>query len=182
MANDKPPRSPSPEDRELWRQVTRHDTPLNPGQHLSQEQMRDSPPPIITPSPPTEQVLNTTSHTLKPSASPPSPPAPALNRRRKRLLARKQDIDGRLDLHDMTQPQAHAALDRFLQHAYLQGLRRILVITGKGTAGEGILRRVVPLWLEEPEFSSIVSGIDIAPPSMGGNGALILHLRRNTNQ
>jgi hypothetical protein len=43
----------------------------------------------------------------------------------------------------MTQDDAHAALDRFVRQAWKDGRRMLLVITGKGNLGEGVLRRGV---------------------------------------
>ena len=71
----------------------------------------------------------------------------------KRGLARgKQAIDARLDLHGLTQAQAHATLLHFLRNAQARDARLVLVITGKGARAEGerergVLRRHVPQWL-----------------------------------
>ena len=64
----------------------------------------------------------------------------------------------------------------------------VLVITGKGADGlgdwpthgrqRGVLRRVVPLWLEEPELRGIVIGYAAAGVRHGGEGALYIRLRR----
>ena len=95
-----------------------------------------------------------------------------------RKIARgRTAIDGRIDLHGMTQVEAHSRLLRYLQTAYQLGNRTILVITGKGTRGEGILRQAVPRWLSEPEFRSIASGFHEANISHGGSGALYVRIR-----
>ncbi|MBL4893159.1 MAG: Smr/MutS family protein [Rhizobiaceae bacterium] len=90
-------------------------------------------------------------------------------------------IDGRVDLHGMTQLQAHARLFRAIENAWTNHKRIILVITGKGVAGEGILRQAVPHWLNEPEFRMMVSGISEASPTHGGSGALYVRIKRQTN-
>ncbi|HRD46643.1 MAG TPA: Smr/MutS family protein, partial [Caulobacter sp.] len=41
----------------------------------------------------------------------------------------------------MTHDRAKAALEAFILRAFEEGIREVLVITGKGTLGEGILRR-----------------------------------------
>ena len=102
----------------------------------------------------------------------------------------RQPIEARLDLHGLYQEAAHMALRNFLQNCQSQDLRHVLVITGKGRTapisdliyGEpehGVLRRVVPQWLGEPELSALVAGFSQAPRRHGGEGALYVRLRRN---
>jgi DNA-nicking Smr family endonuclease len=112
------------------------------------------------------------------------PPAPlaALGRRMRMRVARgKEAIDGRLDLHGLTQSEAHAALLRFLRAATARGARLVLVITGKGGRGEGergILKRQVPQWLGLPEFRTLIVGFEQAQVAHGGEGALYIQVRR----
>lgn len=87
-------------------------------------------------------------------------------------------IDGRVDLHGMTQLQAHGRLFGAIENAWTNNKRIILVITGKGLAGEGILRQSVPRWLDEPEFRMMISGISEASPAHGGSGALYVRIKR----
>ncbi|MEM1047052.1 MAG: Smr/MutS family protein [Pseudomonadota bacterium] len=96
-------------------------------------------------------------------------------------------IDGRIDLHGMTQRSAHGRLLSFLDQARSHGSRVVLVITGKGVRTPdapgshretGVLRRAVPLWLEEPAFRALVAGYSPAHRSHGGDGALYVRLRR----
>lgn len=127
------------------------------------------------------------------SAAPLTPLAP-LGRRVKQGLGRGVlDLDGRLDLHGLTQAQAHATLIRFLATAQTRGAKTVLVITGKGATGardnpfgyadhtdgeRGILRRAVPLWLKSPELRGIVIGFETAHRAHGGDGALYIRVRR----
>ena len=82
----------------------------------------------------------------------------AMDRKAHRKLKRgKLKPEARIDLHGMTLAQAHPALIGFIQRAYGNGLRLVLVITGKGRGGRdrdgpiperrGILRDQVPGWL-----------------------------------
>ena len=120
----------------------------------------------------------------KPLPPPLAPPLTPLGRRLKQRVARgKQAIDARLDLHGLTQTQAHAALLRFLRNAHARDARLVLVITGKGQRSEGerergVLRRHVPQWLGLPEFRSFVVGFEDAHVAHGGEGALYVRLRR----
>jgi DNA-nicking Smr family endonuclease len=110
--------------------------------------------------------------------------AAPLGRRAKQRVARgKEPIDGRLDLHGLTQREAHATLLRFLHTASSRGARLVLVITGKGRVGQserGVLKRQVPQWLALPEFREWVVGFEDAHISHGGEGALYVRIRRNS--
>jgi DNA-nicking Smr family endonuclease len=124
-------------------------------------------------------------HTSPASAAPAAPPAAPprlapIDRRARQKLARGRDpIDARVDLHGMTQAQAHAALARFLRRAQADDAKYVLVVTGKGREPErGVLRRQVPLWLEQPEFRTLVVGFDTAHIGHGGEGALYVRVRR----
>lgn len=105
----------------------------------------------------------------------------------KRRLARgREPIDATLDLHGMTQAQARAALSVFVPARAARGDRTLLVITGKGIKKtgylqmeqKGVLREMVPLWLNAPELAPLVAGIDPAHPGHGGGGALYVRLKR----
>jgi DNA-nicking Smr family endonuclease len=117
-------------------------------------------------------------------AAPKPPPLAPIGRRERSQLSRgRKDIDGRLDLHGMTQTRAHRALLNFLHHASDSGMSFVLVITGKGrTVGpeseRGILRRQVPEWLVLPEFRAYVVGFEQAHIGHGGEGALYVRVRR----
>lgn len=90
-------------------------------------------------------------------------------------------IEGRLDLHGMTQDEAWRALSRFIPAAVKQEKRTVLIITGKGRVSEsgGVLRRMVPIWLNETELRRHVIGTTAAQPKDGGSGALYVRLRRS---
>ncbi len=136
----------------------------------------ETPPPPAAPS-----------SKLHPPAGP--PPLAPLERRLKRDLARgRAAVDSALDLHGMSQAEAHHALRGFLVQAQLQGFRLVIVITGKGARTPrddadwfhetGVLRRLVPHWLHEPDLRSTVLGFEEAGPGHGGGGALYVRLRR----
>lgn len=115
------------------------------------------------------------------------PPLAPLDRRLKQRVVRgREPIDARIDLHGMTQSEAHALLFDFLQRARADGAKIVLVVTGKGVgrggqdtaAGRGVLKRQVPNWLSLPQFRSLVVGFGDAHSSHGGQGALYVRLRR----
>lgn len=99
--------------------------------------------------------------------------------RRKHRIARERDpIGARIDLHGMDQDRARAALAGFLRRAFEDGQRAVLVITGKGVSGDGILRRRTPEWLADPALHDIVAGVSQAHRRHGGEGALYVALKR----
>ncbi|NJO56807.1 MAG: hypothetical protein HC834_11345 [Rhodospirillales bacterium] len=120
----------------------------------------------------------------KPAA--PAPLAPGLasgidQRTLIRLKRGQVRPETQIDLHRLTQPEAHAALAGFLTSAQRGGRRCVLVITGKGYGSEGaigVLRRNVPRWLNESPNRERVLAFAYATPLDGGEGALYVLLRR----
>lgn len=90
----------------------------------------------------------------------------------------KISIDGRLDLHGYHQNDAHNILYDYVQNAYYSGKRTILVITGKGNLGRGVLRENVPKWLAGAKFQLLISGYAESHSTHGGAGALYIKIRR----
>jgi len=193
----RPPRFPGPEstasprqrraltaeERALWDSVARQTKPLS-------NKPRDNAPENVVPGGEADIAGQSVAFKRRqiPAAAPktarPAPPplAPFDRRKRAQLSRGQRDIEARLDLHGMTQARAHRALSGFLQRARLDGLRFVLVITGKGKISadteRGILRRQVPQWLDQPEFRDLVVGFEEAHIGHGGEGALYIHIRR----
>ncbi|MEO0498829.1 MAG: Smr/MutS family protein [Pseudomonadota bacterium] len=106
-----------------------------------------------------------------------------IDRKTKRKLSKgRLSVDARIDLHGMTQDEAHNALIGFVGMSHARGHRVVLVITGKGLGkqGKGILRQVVPRWLVTPPLAQWVNGHDVSAPHHGGDGALYVRLRRQS--
>ena len=97
---------------------------------------------------------------------------------RKKIVKGRMPIEARIDLHGMTQTSAISRLRNFLLQAQLNDCRLVLVITGKGESGNGVLRRQVPNWLNNNDMTNVVSGFQEAHISHGGSGALYVRLRR----
>jgi len=119
----------------------------------------------------------------------PAPPPPRLSadtfnsvdrRTVERLRRGKLPIDARLDLHGNFQDAAVAELNRFIAGSAAAGHRVVLVITGKGSVGEGggVLRRRLPDWLNLPACRPHVLAFATARPEHGGGGAYYVLLRR----
>ena len=113
------------------------------------------------------------------------PTLPPLDRRAgidrataERLRRGRYPVDSVLDLHGMTQAEAHRALIRSVATARAAGQRCLLVITGHGRTTGGILKAAVPRWLDEPQLRTQVLMIAPARPQDGGTAALYVLLRR----
>jgi len=111
-----------------------------------------------------------------------------------RLRRGKVEPDAALDLHGLTQAEAHARLVSFVRRSHERGYRCLLVVTGKGTpprdiesahgfvmperSRAGVLRAQVPVWLEHADTRSLVAGLHQAHQRHGGSGAFYVYLRR----
>ncbi|MGD0847360.1 Smr/MutS family protein [Bradyrhizobium sp.] len=179
----------SEEERALWESVARQTKPLGKRHRAAKPQAvaPDAQAPVAAKpeaSPKSHPSANI-ARAPKPTVPPPPPPLAPLGRRERSHLSRgRKEIEARLDLHGMTQTRAHRALSGFLQRAHIDGLTFVLIITGKGrTVGaeseRGVLRRQVPLWLNLPEFRSLVVGFEEAHIGHGGEGALYVRIRRS---
>jgi len=177
-------RPPSREESELWRTAMRDARPLRRQRQASKKATTPPPTPVEPAKPPAR-------------AKRPPPPAPApppvkppelapgrsagVDKRLAERLKRGQlPIDGTLDLHGLTQEEAHRQLDGFLAFSAHGGRRCLLVITGKGVwrSDSGILREMVPRWLNEAPNRARVLAIANAQPRHGGSGALYVLLKR----
>jgi DNA-nicking Smr family endonuclease len=177
------------DERALWREITRSVRRLRRGAEPAAVGERadgaPQPPPHTqdgVPPPVTNRKAAKKAAKAAPAVAPPLAP---LGRRVKQRLARGTlAIDGRLDLHGLTQARAHDALLAFLRTARGNGCKIVLVITGKGasfgdsTSVRGVLRRQVPLWLKLPEFRAHVVSFEAAHVGHGGEGALYVRIRR----
>lgn len=202
----------------LWRKVAEGVTPLAKTKHK-----RHAKPPPSLPSPLEGEVSDakhrteggTSKHrargesphpTLplkgggKPKPSTPPPLVPGtfagLDRNSgEKLRKGKMAVDAKLDLHGMTQNQAHAAVTRFVSAQQAMGARCVLIVTGKGksgdpfapktaparftmTGGRGVLKEALPRWLNEPGLRPLILAASPAGRGHGGEGAMYVLLKR----
>jgi DNA-nicking Smr family endonuclease len=85
-------------------------------------------------------------------------------------------VEARLDLHGMTVQEALLATERFISSAKARGMRKIMVIHGKGRNGEGVLRREIRVYLERHRDTGAMG---YAKGHDGGRGALWVLIRRS---
>ena len=116
----------------------------------------------------------------QPAASLKALASPIPNRGKERRVRRGQmPISATLDLHGHTQESAQNLLASFLARQRLTaGGGCVLVITGKGRRGEGILRARLLDWLGTASARTLVSGYAQAHRKHGGSGAWYIFLRK----
>jgi DNA-nicking Smr family endonuclease len=112
-----------------------------------------------------------------------------------KLRKGQMPVEAKLDLHGMTQEGAHAAVTRFIENQHAAGKRCVLIVTGKGGAGDpfrpkqaparftfsggrGILRDALPRWLNEPRLRAHIIAVQPASRAHGGAGAMYVLLKR----
>ena len=164
-----------PDELRLWSKVA-STVRAAPGRALPEPPPEPAPPlpakvetkatPVHVPSPPRHRPK------LPPSAPDDVEPG------RKRLLVRERvTVDAKIDLHGLDYDRARAALRAFIARGAEQGWRHVLVITGKGFEGVGVLRQFTPVWLAEPGVREHVAGVSQAHQRHGGEGALSVALK-----
>ncbi|MEM8791627.1 MAG: Smr/MutS family protein [Pseudomonadota bacterium] len=194
----------TPEEKALWRRVNADTIPLDrsrpgplPGKDRASKAAPE--PPAPAPPPRAPEILEPTGPKLKSTTrldlADHTPkqvgrPEPGLDRRTADRLRRgERQPEARLDLHGMTRGRAHTALNGFIARAMSEGLRCVLVITGKGgrhteedapfmRSDRGVLRQAVPRWLRSGPYAHSIVGIFEAHPRHGGAGALYVYLKK----
>ena len=198
-------RSLRPEEQEVWAAVARTARPMHPGRQLFLKEVEtpahavplhpEAPDPQGHAHPRVplfrlgEKTKATTRIDLTPSPSEALAAAPLQMdaKTHGKMTKGKLMPEARLDLHGMTLSEAHPELIRFVLNAQSDGLRLVLVITGKGKRGEdigpipqrmGVLRHQVPQWLRLPPLGQAVQQVAEAHLRHGGSGAYYVYLRR----
>lgn len=176
----------TPEDRHIWDRVARTVTPSDPSRRIV-DTPPEPPPSVKTPP---KFVKPSRPAAPPPSTAVPRPQSPGrsphgapegLEPRRQRRLARERDpIEAVLDLHGFGRFEAQDQVTAFLTSCQARGLRAVLLITGQGRRGGGVIRASVHEWLQAPGLRGVVSGFSAAHRRHGGDGAVYVTLRRRT--
>jgi DNA-nicking Smr family endonuclease len=97
--------------------------------------------------------------------------------------------DWTIDLHGHSLDSARRLLDKALDQALAEGVRVILLITGKpprdsdrdddGRRRRGLIRASIGTWLESSRHAGRIAAVRNAHPRHGGAGALYVILRRD---
>lgn len=161
----------TPDERKLWSRVART-VRLAPGRVIEDE-------PEPTPQPAihfgTAQQPVRTQEVKSAARRKPAPPEDLSGQRR--IRRGQNEIDARLDLHGHTQDTAHREIVDFILRQAGLGARCVLVITGKGRLGTGVLRSRLFDWIADPDLRPFIAGYATAHPRHGGSGAVYLFLR-----
>ena len=176
MGDERPKKTPlSDDDRALWRRVTADAEPL-PGRTAGKAAPDK---PATAPAAKAPKPTAPARTAAAPPAIDPGARAGVDRRTAERLRRGKLPIEGRLDLHGMTQADAEPRLAAFLARAQHDGKRCVLVITGKGPGrAGGVLRRMLPVWLNQPANRARVVAFASAQIPHGGHGAVYVLLKR----
>lgn len=177
----------SHEDRMLWDQIRSTVTPLSGISALEDwlDHAAEAEPVSLKPKPPAFPAGQGPARAYLPPYLPPvsstaQQASPSIDDVTARKLRKgRLEIDARIDLHGMSEKAARDTLLRFAENCHRQGVRIILVITGKGRAGQGVLRRSVPLWFNEDAFIRLIGGYRVAHLTHGGEGALYVRIRKD---
>ena len=186
------------DDHDLWAEVTKTVTPADredvmplakQPRHLSEakttaKKTPQKKAPVASAQRPisSKSTLGTAVHPADLRSAEPYMRAGIDNASAKRLVKGVFEIDDQIDLHGQTEAQAHRQLHQFILRASARHLRTLLIITGKGAQGRGVLRRKVPEWLKDEPLKSHILAISQASPKDGGGGALYVRLRRQRGQ
>jgi len=179
-------KKPPLEDFHLWTEVTETLLPLRPRRRVRLK----APLPLPPAEPPVPKASKI--FVMPPYQSAETPgrqPVGVIEPKLRQKLGRgRVPIDGTLDLHGMRQDEAFASLTRYLTSRASRGDRTILVITGKGLkkvngdpttiVERGVLRTMLPIWLNSPELRPLVAGWDQSAQHHGGEGAWYVRLKR----
>jgi DNA-nicking Smr family endonuclease len=171
----------SPEEADLWQRAMRDVAPLRGHRPLRAAALPEPrPAPAVPPTPPAEKLKPPRVAVVRPPL-----PLPPLDRfagidraSAERLKRGRYIVEAKLDLHGLTQAEAHSALARFVSTSRARGRRCVLIITGHGRTTGGILKGAVPRWLNEPGLRHHLLAVTPAQPRDGGTAALYLLLRR----
>lgn len=169
-----------PDEHRLWSVVAATVHPL-PGRATPAQPAPPEPPPAealpkVAAKPHASQAPAVPG---RKAAAPAWRPPEAIEPNRHHRITRERDpIAARIDLHGLDYDRARAALEGFLRRAWDEGHRSVLVITGKGSRGDGILRRAAPEWLAAAHLRPMVAGVSEAHRRHGGQGALYVALKR----
>ncbi|WP_029418289.1 Smr/MutS family protein [Brevundimonas bacteroides] len=180
----RPPPDLSAEDRRLWARVSGSVTParVRKALRIAMElpaAVEVNPSQAFLPRPHPGPAKSTPGPIAAPRPTPAHGAPEALEPRRQRRLSRERDpIEATIDLHGFGRFEAEDKLRAFLLSAQARGLRAVLVVTGQGRRGGGVIRASIQEWLQSHALRGVVSGFASAHRRHGGDGAFYVTLRR----
>ena len=103
---------------------------------------------------------------------------------------RRQKVKS-IDLHGYTLDEANKKIEDFINQSYLVGIKKLIVVTGKGLHSENeknpyvsidlsILKNSVPEFIKNNiKLNKIINSIEPASIQDGGGGAFYIYLKKN---
>ena len=158
------------DEQSLWKQVTERVKPRRAPAKISEKS--EAPKRVAT-----RAIIAAKAPPVAPPVRAKAAPPPANRGAEKRVRRGKLEIGATLDLHGHTQESARTVVIRFLQSAQKRGDRTVIIVTGIGRIGGGVLRQRLPEWLGEREVRGLVSGFAQAHRNHGGAGAFYVFLK-----
>lgn len=167
------------QEKRIWEAASKHVRRMD-GARTPQSVVTDElskPEPKVSEKPVKKAALNFGALLTEPKKK--ASVQPVQNRQNERRVRRgKQAVSASFDLHGFSQDEAWRALPHFLSRERNRGSRCVIVITGKGKSGAGVLRRNFLRWIELPEARTLISGYAPAHARHGGGGAWYVYLRK----
>ena len=104
----------------------------------------------------------------------------------KNIKKGKMKVNAILDLHGKKVKESKVSVYNFIKYNYEKSNRLLLIITGKGKRlgvedgwkGKGVLKSMLPKWLNSIALSKYIVWFDNAPKDQGGDGALMIYMRK----
>ena len=93
----------------------------------------------------------------------------------KKLVKKNIILDAEIDLHGLNRFEARDEIEKFIIQSINMGYRYVNVITGKGS---GVIKKTIIDFLHEESTFRYIIGYSNAHRKMGGEGAIVLHLRK----
>ena len=87
-------------------------------------------------------------------------------------------IENKLDLHGFNLVEAKNLLENFINQSLKNNKRLILVITGKGNKGEGVIKNNIISWLNNKNLRNKILAVNYASKKHGGTGAIYILLKK----
>ena len=117
-------------------------------------------------------------------------PGKIYNKENEELINLNSNRKFRFDFHGYSIEKANSTIEQIILKCYENGVSEILVITGKGihskderdvysSSDHNKLKNTIPLFIKNnSDLSSKIKSVGTAPINQGGEGALIIKLKK----
>jgi len=167
------------DDKDLWEQTVQKIKPLGARKTQTKSPIIESTPELQPEAKVPKLVRSTTERALRVDAR------EGIDKNQRRKMDRGDIlIEDIVDLHGLTRLEASTVLDQFIEKAYSEGKRMLLVITGKGYKSKynkSVLKQELPSWLNRENLQGKILRFSTAQPKHGGDGAFYVLLKRKRN-